>query len=191
MIHRLEGNWHVGAAFDLHTVSSTYLGPNEYGHDTFDNKRSEMGQLIYDLKYGYDASKVARVVELLDVFEGIERYDLLVPIPQTNKTRPIDPVRLIAEALGARRGVTVATGNLVNRGSAQLKSITDPVQRDELLRTALQISDPSAFNGKAVILIDDLYRSGATLRMATDLLYQTGKAKTVSVLAMTKTRSNR
>lgn len=191
MVYRLDGNWHVGAAFDLHTVSSTYLGPNEYGHDSFDNKRSEMGQLIYDLKYGHDASKVARVVELLDVFEGIERYDVFVPIPQTNKRRPIDPVRLIAEALGARKGVAVVTDNLVNRGGSEQKGISDPLKRLELLRQALHLKNPSVFNGKEVILIDDLYRSGSTFRTASELLYQVGKAKTVSVLAMTKTRSNR
>lgn len=191
MIHRLEGNWQVGAAFDLHTVSSMYLGPNEFGHATFDNKRSEMGQLIYELKYGYDASKIARVIELLDVIEGLERYDVFVPIPQTNKKRPIDPVRLITEALGARRGVAIETDNLVNQGSAELKTITDPVQRDELLQKALHLNDASKFYDKTIILIDDLYRSGSTLRAATDLLYRVGKAKAISVLAMTKTRSNR
>lgn len=150
-----------------------------------------MGQLIYELKYGYDASKLNRVVELLDVFEGIERYDLFVPIPQTNKRRPIDPVRLIAEALGRRKGVAVELGNLINDGTAELKGISDPVQRDELLRAALRLNAPDVFHGKEVILIDDLYRSGATLRAATDLLYRVGRAKLVSVLTMTKTRSNR
>ena len=42
-----------------------------------------------------------------------------------------------------------------------------------------------------ILLVDDLYRSGTTLRVATDLLKTTGKAEKVSVLTMTKTRSNR
>jgi competence protein ComFC len=150
-----------------------------------------MGQFIYELKYGYDASKLGRVVELLDVFDGIERYDLFVPIPQTNKRGPIDPVRLITEALGQRKSVAVELDNLVSDGRAELKGISDPVQRDELLRAALRLNNAQAFQSKEVILIDDLYRSGATLRAATELVYRSGQAKLVSVLTMTKTRSNR
>ena len=39
---RIFGNWKEGFAFDLHTISSVYLGDNEYGHPVFDTKRSEM-----------------------------------------------------------------------------------------------------------------------------------------------------
>lgn len=45
--------------------------------------------------------------------------------------------------------------------------------------------------GKNVLLVDDLYRSGSTLFVATDILYQQAKATGVFVLTMTKTRSNR
>lgn len=191
LVYPLQGNWHVGAAFDLHTLSSTYLGPNEFGHDTFDNTRSEMGQLVYDLKYKSDPTKIAKIINLLSVFEGLERYDLFVPIPQTNKARPIDPVAMIASALGENRGVPVVLGNLVNNGSAELKAVSDPLQRHALLKAALHLNDPATFEGKEIILIDDLYRSGSTLRAATDLLYKLGRAKVVSVVTMTKTRSNR
>ena len=51
MVDRLIGDWELGLAFDLHTVTSTYLGPNQFGHDQFDNTRSEMGELLYKLKY--------------------------------------------------------------------------------------------------------------------------------------------
>ena len=47
---KVDGNWDKGLAFDVHTLSSTYLGPDEYGHDLWDTTRTEMGQLIYSLK---------------------------------------------------------------------------------------------------------------------------------------------
>ena len=43
-------------------------------------------------------------------------------------------------------------------------------------------------SGKNVLLLDDLYRSGATLTVATEVLLEAG-AKSVVVLTLTKTRS--
>ena len=50
MAFTLEGNWKSGKAYDLHTVSSTHLGTDEFGHDRFENKRSEMGELVFQFK---------------------------------------------------------------------------------------------------------------------------------------------
>lgn len=32
----IKGRWHFGVALDLHTTSSTPIGPNEHGHMQFD-----------------------------------------------------------------------------------------------------------------------------------------------------------
>lgn len=191
MVCELEGNWKSGKAFDVHTVSSTYLGLDEFGHDRFENIRSEMGELVYLLKYKADRSVISRIVSLLDGIGGIEKFDYLIPIPPTKKDRPFQPVELITEALGTRRGVKVLKNYLVNTGNEELKGISDPVARGELLRQALMLTKSGDVAGKKVILVDDLYRSGATFNFATNLLYREGNASSVSVLAMTKTRSNR
>ena len=41
-----------------------------------------------------------------------------------------------------------------------------------------------------ILLFDDLFRSGATLRAITEVLMQQGQAFTVRVLTLTKTRRN-
>jgi competence protein ComFC len=191
MVIPLDGNWHSGEAYDLHTTASTYLGVNEFGHDQYDNTRSPMGELLYSLKYRSDASAVPKIVELLDGISGIEKFDFLVPIPPTNKNRRLQPVETIAVALGKRRGVKVLNDLLHNSGADELKGITDPVARDELLQAAITISEPARVKGKKILLVDDLYRSGSTFRVATQLIYKSGEASIVSVLAMTKTRSHR
>ena len=43
---RIVGNWISGYALDVHTISSTYMGTNEFGYDVFDTKRSELGELL-------------------------------------------------------------------------------------------------------------------------------------------------
>ena len=191
MIISLEGNWRSGKAYDVHTVSSAHIGIDDFGHDRFETTRSEMGELLYQLKYKGVKTAVAKIVALLDAIKGIEKCDFIIPIPPTKKGRPYQPVEMIAVALGDRRGVKVLKDFLVNDGNEELKDITDPVARDEMLQKALKLAGNGNVAGKKVLLVDDLYRSGSTLRIATDLLYREGKAKAVGVLTMTKTRSNR
>ena len=107
MTIEITGNWRRGHAFDVHTLSSTYLGPNELGHAQYENVRSEMGELVYQLKYRRDQSKLDDIVKLLDKIKGIEQFDFLMPIPPTDKSRQFQPVTEIAVALGKRHGVTV------------------------------------------------------------------------------------
>jgi competence protein ComFC len=187
----LQGNWKIGLAYDVHTLSSTYIGPDESGRDRWENVRSEMGELVYRLKYQRDKDALTKIVALLDQVKGIEKFDYLVPIPPTDATRPFQPVKEIALALGQHCGVPVLTDCLRKKpGSEQLKNVTDPERRSQILHDTLYLSDEKAIDGKNVLLIDDLFRSGTTLFVATELLYGAMAGK-VCVLTMTKTRSNR
>ena len=49
----------------------------------------------------------------------------------------------------------------------------------------------SEISGKKVLLVDDLYRSGATLEAATEAIMAQGNAQVVYVLAITRTRVHR
>jgi competence protein ComFC len=192
MTIELAGNWMTGRAFDVHTLSSTYLGPNEAGHAQWENVRSEMGELVYKLKYQQDKSTLSAIVSLLDKIKGVEQFDYIIPIPPTDKSRPFQPVNEIALALGQHRGVKVLTDFLAKAaGGKQLKNVDDPEEREKLLRESLSIEGKEVLSGKRILLVDDLYRSGATLRVATGLLLEKAKVEKVSVLTMTKTRSNR
>jgi competence protein ComFC len=191
MTIEIQGNWVRGYVFDVHTLSSTYLGPNEFGHAQFDTKYSEMGELIHRLKYKHDRAALPRIVELLDKFTGIEEFDFLIPIPPTDKSRAFQPVTEIARALGRRRGVDVLYDFLAKKpGGLQLKDVSDPEERETLLRDSIYVDAEYSIEGRTVLLVDDLYRSGATFRISADLLNKANAAR-VCVLAMTKTRSKR
>ena len=192
MVYKLEGNWEKGMAYDLHTLSSVYLGQDENGHDRFDNKRSEMGELVYQLKYRDDTTVVAKIIDLIQKEVNFSRVDVVVTIPPSNQHRPKQPVILIATEIGNRFGVDVYFDALTkSSGSQEVKSITDPSKRLEALRRTMQLTGRYDLSGKIVLLLDDLYRSGATLRVATELLTENAKVQKVYVLTMTKTRSNR
>ncbi len=192
MGYKLEGNWVAGFAFDLHTLNSEYLGQDEYGHDRYNNTRSEMGELVYQLKYQHDSSVVNKIVDLLQEINGFNKMDVVIPIPPSNKNRVNQPVYSIATEFGKRFGITVYLDFLEkSKGSQELKGITEPDERQKALKNSMNIAKNHDLFGKSILLIDDLYRSGSTLKVATELLYSEAGAKNVYVLTMTKTRSNR
>lgn len=59
-LKKLEGSWDLGYALHKHTLSSVYLGDDEYGHPRFDTTRSEPGESLYQLKYRGDWDQVKR-----------------------------------------------------------------------------------------------------------------------------------
>lgn len=187
---RIAGNWHSGVALDVHTISSTYLGVNEAGHDVFDTKRSEIGELLYRLKYDGDRSAAEPIIAAASNFLRPYRakFDIIVPVPPS-ATRVVQPVITLAIGIGAAIGVPVVQCITTTRAAAPLKGITDPNKRKELL-AGLYAVDPSRTVGKSVLLFDDLFRSGSTMNAVTDILMQQGKAAVVRALTITRTRSN-
>ena len=85
---RIFGNWISGYALDIHTISSTYMGVNESGHDVFDNKRSELGELLYRIKYQGDRSAACEIVEAAVAFleRSRNRFDVIVPVPPSGES---------------------------------------------------------------------------------------------------------
>jgi len=187
---RLYGEFVSGYALDIHTISSTYVGVNEQGHDVYDTVRSELGDLLYRLKYRYDQNAGNEIAAVAAAFLGRAKtkLDALVPVPPSG-ARPLQPVILLANAIGAAVPLAVIDCVTTTRATEQLKGVTDKARRTELL-AGLHSVDGSQTQGKNILLFDDLFRSGATLNAITDLLIGEGKAASVRVLTITKTRSN-
>jgi competence protein ComFC len=192
MAKKLTGPWNKGHAIDLHTLSSEYIGDGPSGMPQFDTKRSEIGELVYQLKYQQNMKTVTPIANLVKKTIGnISRFDMIIPIPPSNKQRTHQPVLIISKKLAEMHNVEFISDALVKSKTEELKNVQDFEERIELLNESMSLQDATRFNDKTVLLFDDLYRSGATLTVATNLLYEQGKASEVCVLTLTKTRSNR
>jgi predicted amidophosphoribosyltransferase len=189
---KIDGNWKAGYAIDLHTISSIYLGDNFDGQPQFDNERSEMGELINRLKYHSDETVIPKIIEIINKnLKNITAVDFIIPVPPSNLSRAFQPVYKIVEELSKSSTVPLLKNLLYKTNIEELKTITNPAYREALLRNSLKLNPQIDIENKTVLLIDDVYRSGATVRAVTDLLYNQAKVKSVFVLTMTKTRSNR
>ena len=188
----VQGAWRRGWTLDKHTRSSEFLGYDQNGHAQFETIRSPLGELLYQLKYRgqHTADEVATVMASFfdDKPNTVARIDMIVPIPPSS-ARAVQPVFEVAKALGDElKKPALADAVRKIRQTPGLKDVQDPDERRELLDGAFE-ADRAKVSGKGVLLLDDLYRSGATANAVTLALLGAGAAR-VYFLAATRTRSN-
>lgn len=187
---KILGLWREGFCLDLHTLSSQFIGYDEYAHPRFDTHRSPVGDLLYRLKSKGDLSAIPEIVEcverLMDVWNP--PVDTLVPVPPSTQ-RAVQPVRLLAESISRRIGIPVANCVIRTREIPQLKNVFDLDERSQLLE-GLHTIDAAQVSGKRILLFDDLYRSGATMNAITAALHGSGVIQDVYALTITRTRSS-
>ncbi len=186
----LSGNWRYGWALDVHTVSSTPLPDGG-----FETKRTEIGELLYQLKYHLDRSKVEPIAEAAANFLKsrlvLPYLAAIIPVPPSDTDRPFQPVQELAIRIGQKINLPILLDYLVKvKPTKALKSIEDSVSRKRQLQGAFKVADLS-LAGKYVLVFDDLFRSGETLRAITEVLYTQGKVARVYVLTITRTRTRR
>ncbi len=186
---KILGKWREGFSLDLHTLSSTFIGYDEFGHPRFDTQRSETGELLYKLKNKADQTSVPEIIEAVETLTTAwnPTVDILVPVPPSTQ-RAVQPVLVLAKAISQRLGIPLADCVTRTRNVPQLKNVFDLDERAKLLE-GLHAVDKSVTQDKSVLLFDDLYRSGATMNAITTELFETGEATDVFALTITRTRS--
>ena len=185
---KITGAWDDGYCLDRHTISSTMIGYNEFGHPEFDTQRSALGELIYRLKYKGDVGSIPFIVETAAHFIrgwGIS-LDQIIPMPPS-KQRTMQPVFEIASALASTLGIAVDTKSVSKTTSTlQMKDIGDYSARMVALESTIQVEGD--LDGKRVLLMDDLFQSGASMNVVARAIKDIGRARPVYAIALTRTR---
>ncbi|MDP8240691.1 MAG: hypothetical protein P9X24_16505 [Candidatus Hatepunaea meridiana] len=187
---QLFGNWRIGWALDLHTTSSTLIDDG-----IFDTKRTDIGELLYQLKYRRNKRKVKTITESASNFLKSQQLfpslAAIIPVPPSEERRSFQPVKMLAIRIGKKTGLTVIDDYIIKvKKTAALKNIEELSDRKQQLEGAFKVKYDT-LKGKNVLLFDDLYRSGATLNAITDILLNEGQVSDVFVLTITKTRTKR
>ncbi len=189
--YKIAGNWLDGYALDIHTISSEFLGYDGFGHEIFDTKRSELGELLYRLKSKQKINVKDQIIEIATNFinsQWKDKIDGILPVPPSNIGRKVQPVIVIAKGIADKLGITLYEKALIKtKETHELKNVLDFNDRLAILQDVFLVNDEH-LEGKRLLLFDDLFRSGATLNAATKALYQQGKVGKVYVLTLTRTR---
>lgn len=181
----LQGPWLEGFVLDRHVISSRpigYLGE----HMQFDTTRSPLGELVYQLKYRNgppDDIVETAVAFAQEHWHG--RVDCVVP-PPPSLHRTKQPAVVIAQGIAGALGVPCLPSAAIKATPTEQMKNVALHERAPLLSAAIQAGTDSV-RGLRVLLVDDLWETGSTLRRVAELLAQMG-ASEVRALAMTRTK---
>lgn len=181
----IDGPWIEGFVLDRHVISSHpigYIGE----HMQFETARSALGELVYQLKY-----RNGPLNEIVDTAVAFvtQRWNGVIdrvvpPPPSLHRTK--QPAVLIAASVATALGVpSLAAAVVKANATPQMKNVPSH-ERAPLLSAAIQ-AGTDAIQGHRILLIDDLWETGSTLRRVAEVLGQMG-ATEVRALAMTRTK---
>ena len=187
-IKEIVGNWDKGYALDKHMWHSTFLGNNEHGHPQFNNERTEAGEAVYQLKYKsrWDQAEALAQAVTEQIVPLLGRIDLVIPMP-ASKHRAQQPVHMVAVALAKKLGVHSFEEILIKNYAGQsMKDLTTRAEKEKALEGSISLKDQIGGDSKYnVLVLDDLFDSGATMKAACTVLRTYAKIDKIFIAALT------
>lgn len=187
---RLVGHWDEGWALDRHTTKSEHIGDDPLGRPMFATTRSEIGELMFQLKYRNNFSVISDIVDTMYAFlldnQLLSHIGIILATPPS-KDRTYQPVFTIVEELANRCNLPYSTDVLVKSSQLQAKNMS-PAEKTSL-------SGSVVFTQKFrrpcnVLIVDDIFSSGSTLNACTNALRKDPNTGKIYVLTVTKTKGD-
>lgn len=120
---------------------------------------------------------------------SISAYDFILPVPIHKKRlreRGFNQAALLANGIGKSAGVPVLTDTLIRHRHTVAQSSLDREARQQNLIGAFEIRNPEIIRDKRLLIFDDVFTTGATIREAVHELWTADPAE-VDVLTLART----
>lgn len=135
---------------------------------------------LYDFKYKNQRDYAMFFAECMDRYYGAAIRELhidgMVPVPlhpHKRRLRGYNQAQLLAEAFSKRIGIPVYKKQLLRVVETRPQKELDDRKRMENLKNAFQLG-ANAIKLKRVLLVDDIYTSGATIESCAKVLLEAG-----------------
>lgn len=184
----IHGQWDRGFVLDRHSIHSTLAGHDAHGHPTFDTEYTQVGRALYQLKCHDDYAQVPALAKALHthILPRLPRIHVVVPMAPSKK-RPRQPVTHVAAYLARMLKVPAQKHFLLKAsGSQSLKNLATRREKDAALAGRLSLAHDLDGDGPLnVLLVDDLYETGASLDAACLVLRECAKIQHIYVAVLT------
>jgi len=172
----LIGSWQMGWSLGFHSRFS--------GRDW---SRSGVGDLAYRLKYEGDLSTLPELVrQTLALFRSYPEFaqvDVIAPVPSTAE-RQVNPVQAFCVALAQQVRLPIQLILFKNRLTRPQKEMETLAQKRANVAGAFGLRGD--VHNRSILVVDDLFDSGATMEEISHLLQRNGATR-VHVFTLSKT----
>jgi len=109
-----------------------------------------------------------------DIWWKVEAI-IAVPLhPKREKQRGFNQSQIIARELAKLKGIEIAEGILVKVKNVPPQTLLEAEEREKSVRGAFGVVKVEKIKGKSVLLVDDVYTTGATIRECSRVLRRAG-----------------
>ncbi len=119
----------------------------------------------------------------------LKKYDIIIPVPMTNKKirkRGYNQTQLIAKIVAENIDTLTLENNvLVKYKENKVQSKLTKLQRAENVKNVYKLQDTEIIKGKNILILDDVYTTGATCNECARMLKQ-AKPKKVGIITIAK-----
>ncbi|MCH7755928.1 ComF family protein [candidate division KSB1 bacterium] len=147
-------------------------------------------QVIHEIKF-FGKKSFAKFVgrEMADLMTHDKDYletDMIIPVP-LHKTklreRGFNQSLLLSQAISKLTNIPVNQKILNRIRYTKPQSRLNAFERQQNVKDAFRVIDPSAVKGKTVVLVDDVLTTGSTMRACAESLDSAGVAKILALTA--------
>ncbi len=146
------------------------------------------------LKYKYSSNPYLSAPAINRIFKtGGEEYwwsdyDLIIPVPlhpRKARERGFNQSGVLAHGLSRRTGIKLSRKGLVRTRYTGTQTRLSRKDRRKNVKGAFRVSEGADLNGKSVLLVDDVYTTGATVNECANVLMEAGVVR-VDVLTLAR-----
>lgn len=151
-----------------------------------------LSKILYSFKYAFDESALPWVSKEMASYlqnhcQAME-FDYIIPVPLHTwrlLRRGYNQSLSLATSLARQRNEKINFENFVKIKSTSPQSTLSKKEREKQLKGAFALKSPEVFKGKNILLIDDVYTTGSTLRECAQVLKRAGAKAYAFTLART------
>lgn len=184
----IEGNWKEGYTLDYFMLKSNYQGEDIFGYPIFDVEYSDIGKAMNELKYHKEYGRALEIADVVTKFlkeewRIVDKIDGIVATPPTHP-REIQPLFQIVKHLGESLNKPISLDFFRKLSSEEIKKL--PVEKKmELFKNSI-IKERKLTKRGSLLLVDDIFSTGATLRNLCELLKEDIYVDDIYVLTICK-----